>query len=340
MGSDSSSCETAYSFSGFLTSRQSSSCPAQFTCSECFVDGASSSPNGGAICLTSPSARLSVQRTTFCKCYVNAILSTMYGGAIYTEGIEMSMTQWCCAIGCQSNNSGNFADFYSTVTTYDINDTNCVTCTGTYNNQRRGTIPLQSNLTVTFKNMNFTSCRCGQEGSAISVLLPGSTFSCAYITFLNDSGVSVVDSYQKGLPLVQFCSVLDNPASGGAIFGNSYGMDLQNCVFQGNNKDLGMYSVSSQFQLTNCIFGEAFPSSSWVTIVSGCASNTVTASIQMAHFHTAFCPAASPTASKSPSPTVSDTPSPTVSLFFTCDLMPLGGGRIVRIHLFLILLSF
>jgi hypothetical protein len=107
--------------------------------------------------------------------------------------------------------------------------------------------------------------------------------------------------------VIFFCNFYGNTVSstGGILYGENVGMEVQTCIFNGNGPTIGMKSApkaaADKFSLSLCVFSGPIP-----TVTGGLVTspdnyyNSVTASFNMQHLTTYYCPTASPTCSRSP----------------------------------------
>jgi hypothetical protein len=108
-------------------------------------------------------------------------------------------------------------------------------------------------------------------------------------------------------PVIQLCNFYENTVATtrALLYGDEYGMSVNNCIFNGNGKEIAMHSTPSEvarrFALLDCVFSGNIPSpAGGFDTALGNIGNAVTASYMIEHFHTYLCPTASPTRSRSP----------------------------------------
>jgi hypothetical protein len=139
-------------------------------------------------------------------------------------------------------------------------------------------------------------------------------WSLTFSTMLQCSGYTIIDSETTSITaqVIECCNFYSNSLLSnisGVIWVRNYAPSLLSCIFSGNtppDKELLLYSPSTTrgFSLTNCVFSGNLPNSSMLLSVVNVLTNTKTASFELNHYYTRYCPSPSPVATKAPIPSL------------------------------------
>jgi hypothetical protein len=179
---------------------------------------------------------------------------------------------------------------------------------------------IQEECNPSLTRLNVTQSSATQAGSAVSVAYSSTTWSATYLTILQNTGKSGLDSSTSARPTIQYANFYANIFTSLAVlYGRGNGMTLQNCAFSGNSVELALANGKKQkFLLTDCSFNGSLPGNGVASLGLGNIGNTIPLSYSFQHFYTFHCETNSPTrtSSTTPRPTESHspTPSPTESV--------------------------
>jgi hypothetical protein len=155
-----------------------------------------------------------------------------------------------------------------------------------------------------FQRCNFTRCEALNSGSAFKISKTDAKCHTQYVLLYNLTGNTGIDSFCSELPDVHHCNFYHNQmsVSWGVLCGRESGMNLKNCIFNSNSRDIVLtIPLKKLFILNNCVFSGAYEQhSEWYSIGDGCHEKLITHSwIIIGVTGEAECPTNSPTASSS-----------------------------------------
>jgi hypothetical protein len=259
------------------------------------------------------------------------------GGAIQEAGTASLRLVRCCIRETEAWSYGTAIDLRGGTGDKSFSDTNFV-ATYEMDEDAEGTIYTNIACSCTFLNLNFTECRLdsGNDGfgTAFRFNAANGYWTFSFATVLANNGRNCIDDGISAMGLVDSCNFYGNELSSsyGALYARSSGMNVTNCIFNGNTRDIGRSGSTAKFNVVDCIFSGALPSSAYLNFVSGNVGTTVTASLFQPHFGTYYCPAyagtprASPTPDSTLSPPVSGSPSASSVPTQSCFLVATSTG--------------
>jgi hypothetical protein len=240
----------------------------------------STSTLGGSVYVknTNGAARFADCRFVSCGFLVDASLKT-YGGAVCLSCPEVSIVR-CCGYHCSAF-YGQFADFYgSTGSPRRISQTGCLACNedptdpagcGTFYHGLTGPPP-----TVEYSNDNFPQHNPA-SGTALFTDSGGQAATTAsYVTVAKTRGSTAFENLVSPSMALSYSNLCNNTNSRGTIFGTTYGLTIDSCIFSGNSKDIGFSGTGASdtrlHAVTDCWFSDELPSAGDIT---GGFENTV-----------------------------------------------------------------
>jgi hypothetical protein len=146
---------------------------------------------------------------------------------------------------------------------------------------------------MTQNQLNYTSCYSRDGGSAFGVWDKSNKgddiVNCSFLTICHCSGKCAVDNYRKKrTTTISFSNCYNNSVTSAVIYGHNSGVNLESCIFFGNQQDMGYYSIGTTCVVMSCVFDGPSPSAKYF---SGTYNyrNLITASIDIPRFENEQC---------------------------------------------------
>jgi hypothetical protein len=270
---------------------------------------------GGALLFFS-TAPVSVSSTTFLGCIASALFSA-FGGALDIQSPQIQVST-CCFRETGCDNWGTAVEVWQLAadSRSSFSQANFVACFNTYP-RASATINIDSTGVNVYQNLNFTQCRLSvlSDGGLGVVLRFSKTAGSLRVyecTVLSCSGVTGIHSFLPSHPQIQYCNFYLNTLTSGQVppavlYGETSGMSVSNCIFYGNTAELRIEAPGNLsallFSVSGCVFSGDFPVRSIIAVDISNLARTHTNSIALPHFHTYYCPTASPARSRTVFPT-------------------------------------
>jgi hypothetical protein len=269
--------------------------------------------------------------TGIIECTFSHCVSVTGSGGAVAIGSDRNVVDRTCGSRCSCFEFGQFIAFFpptggqpqtarlhlsSTVECAPASDVDAI-------GPRMGAIDFWGAPQESVQYTNFTSCFLHPDYGGTGTAFELDGCGRAIVTFLtvaNCSGNVAIDNKEtEDGSRIEYANFYDNVlpnAEYSLIQSISYGLSLSNCVFSGNileGQILGFTgTINTRFQVYDCVFSGAFPSSSGVSIMTGTRNqqNAQTASIPLPQLGTGLCPQAGfvPTPSQSPEGTETRSP--------------------------------
>jgi hypothetical protein len=283
----------------------------------CVWDWVSATDWGCSVFIRNEKTSVEIYDTTFAHSATNWKKSDDlgFGGACALKCRTVIIGR-CCGYYCTAYYWGQFAYIDGSGPTCTISSSTFLLCgvlhTDTSRAGDNGGIEFADSFSPDLSDLNFTSCRVHNWGSAILCRSGSQGFSCVRTTVYGCSGESEIDVTRSSLPRISFCNFYSNSASTYCVLSAStYGMIVSDCIFNGNgdSKDIGLYiNIAVKFQVGNCVFSGPLPSTSIAAFVSVNPSYSTTRSHPLFAVIAGYCPAillqtmtrSRPTATRSP----------------------------------------
>jgi hypothetical protein len=262
---------------------------------DCFFGNLVWGGYGGAVIMGAGTDRLDVNTTTFLNCR-----ATDRAGAIYLQCLFTEMNR-CCIRNATCPGPGTVITGDQVDAIHSFRDSSFVEC-GRAESSAEGTIYISSQTEIDYCLLNLTTCTLNTEKNGAVIVLPRTErpWALRYCTVLSCCGKDGLDSPSSTDGLVEYCNFYNNVANIGFLWGHKRGYNVSRCVFKnGTGPDIRLENGSSpRFVISHCVF-------SVDSLPDGCADGSstdnsfrlATASIFLDHFHTYYCPTASPSRS-------------------------------------------
>jgi hypothetical protein len=291
--------------------------------------GATLAMNGGAVNIDSTGTDAKFTDCNFDSFSVSTDFYPLHtGGALYLACPTVFISR-CCAYNCSAR-FGNFVRVTAITGTCTVEMGGCLASAASASvsglSATQGgeyTATATDTGTCEFTHLNSSFARAVAV-SGIHVENSEGMTTASYLTFCNaDSDRVVWNSGSPGTVAVSMSNFYSNKITSsdlskttqGVIYGLTYGISVESCVFSDNTRNVGMSGTTRLHTVRNCWFAEQFPEAAVMEVDEG---NTIGATAS--HQQTLFLmfpncippqsPIHSATARQTPEPTPMQSPVP------------------------------